>query len=481
MKYKKWLALLSAVLLLLLAAAGCGGKENKNESKPAASGDKTNGETVNTTTTTADEEEHDHIQPLTAQKIGSIDKSITTAEGGVYYRGTNGKYGIMTLDGTSDTGPIYTECEPCGSLFVVTTKTAEDIYSVTDLNCYSLVDATGKEVISAKYLDYERESDYFVKVIEATDTTTNRDEALFALSVNDGDFSIGVDDDDLLLTGNWYIFNMVTGQKIEGATGTKRYSITAYDKMIQYTTDDGVDVVVNDKGETIPADAEVFYNNCYCVTSGDTHTIYDSDRNKLFDVQDDDYVPYRSTGAYLVASKRENGAITYVLMDKTGKQVSEVFDDSISVYGNLVYVNNSLYTLDGQSVINGISGSITRDTCFGKGLMVKQGEEYVCIDWKGTVLWKGAGYTQWMGLLEKKEDGKRLYYSIADGDYTIEGDAVTGWLVRVPVGKNQYDLVDVISGKAIISGYGYYSYVAVDGAIYVYAQNGGTYDVYLVK
>ncbi len=481
MKLKKWLALLCAVALLAALATGCGGTSDKDDDDDKGGDNKvTGGET--TTTTAVEESKPQPIQPLSAKKIGSISMNyFTTAEGGLYYKDSNGKYGIMTLDGKSDTGALYTDCSNCGAYFQVTTKTADEVKSVTDLNCYGLVDVTGKEIIPAQYASFKKLNEYFVQAIKVSKVTTNKDDALIAYS-SDNSFAVFADDDDIYMEGSWDIYSVVSGQKIEGATGTKRYINVAYGKILEYVTDDGEKTVVNDKGEAAPVGAKVFKNNCYKVESDNTYTVYDSDHNKLFEGDQNGYAPYYDAGDYLLASKYENGEHSYVLLDKSGKQVSAVFTDDPSVYGDLLYVNEGLHTLDGKKFVDGQYGYVYDDAVFGKGLVLKQGEQYTCIDRTGAVLWEGADYTSYIGLLRQKEGDKYTYYSVAEQDYTIEGTGFANWLVQVSQANHKYGIVDVISGKPIIEGYAYYKSVHVDGVLYVYAQGANnTYDIYLVK
>ena len=142
---KRWLSILLAVLALMtMTACGDSGEGEKTESKRPS----------------MDPSEYvapaplvytELPQSLKAEKVGSFTGEVKTADGGLYYQ-EGEKYGIMTLDGMVDSGPIYAICQPQKQYFAVS-KTVGDSANATSLNVVGLVDALGREVIPQELVD----------------------------------------------------------------------------------------------------------------------------------------------------------------------------------------------------------------------------------------------------------------------------------------------------------------------------------------
>ncbi|MBR2406457.1 MAG: zinc ribbon domain-containing protein [Clostridia bacterium] len=421
---------------------------------------------------------------FTATKIGTIADSVsTTSKVGVFYKDDSGKYHIVSLDGKSDTGGLYTTCDVVGNFFKVTTAPVTyDMNNLATLNCYGLVDVNGREIIPAKYAEIKKINDRYVRVIELTEQTENKDEML--MYYTDSMFSLSAKEGDILFKGNWYVFDTVAGKLLDGVTGTTPYTVSGYGNFVRYVTDDEQQKTVNDKGAALPEGADLFENGMYALNGA----VYDSDGNTLFTYTEDGFVPLESEDDYILASKYGD-VRAYVYMDTTGKVVSAEFTAMPNLYGELVLADQKLYDLSGNVVIEGTYEYAYVDKLTNNAWFLKNDDNYTLIKKDGTVLYQGTETedcdfdTYSTFLMSKKVDDKTTYYSLKDKDFTIEGSSFCPWIVKVNKPDYEYALVDVISGTTILDGYSSFSCVEVPGKMmYVYAYNeDGTVDVYAVK
>lgn len=481
-----------SVLMILTMFAGCGSKNTEGEKTDAG-----NAEQVETTAPGSAEDSeggktdtgYDEFPAgLTAEKIGSIEAvdSIDPKANGLIYTDKNGKYGIMSLDGKTDTGAKYTACKTIDEYFEVTTVDPATVNNVAALNCCGVVDATGKEIIPMNYAAFKKLSDRYFQVCEATGQTTDEDEALIYMT--DKMFSITASEGDALFTGKWYIYDIVAGKVLDGATGTQKYINTAKGNLVRYITDNKEQIVINEKGEKIPENASLLGNGYYTLITDGAGAVYNSDQTKVFDYDPNGFVPCDGNSDYILASKYEENGSKYVLMDTTGKVVSAEFTGRPEFYGDLVLVGEKVYDFEGKNVIDGTFKSVYYDEFIENVWILKNDKDFTVITKDGTVLYQGTEddtthIDVYNFLISKKVDGKNMYYSFADKDFTLKGSSVDNWLVKVLNSDGNYDVVDTISGKTVISDCSVSSSVTVPGsAIYVYTKNAdGGYDIYAVK
>lgn len=461
---KRIVSLLMAVVLLV-GMAGCIRTSQTPEDPVTSGGDYVPLEPLTYTALPTD---------LTAEKLGSLGREVITAEGGLYYK-EGDLYGIMTLDGRVDSGAIYTYCQPKDGYFVVAKSTASDSEDVTAANTAGLVDATGRVLIPLQYASVELLGDRFARVAELTGSTENEEEKLSQVTV---------DEETVLYKGNWYLYDLQTGEKVPGATGTKPYISFDCGGYVKYVLDDKTVVTATADGKALPEDLVHLKNGHYAVSS--ESAVYDSDGNRLFEY--DEYVPEDSeyVSGYIVAKKTVSDKETYALLDETGKVVSAEFDQRPYVYGELLFVGNQLVTFDGKPVVEGQFKHLYWESVYGQCWVLYDGTTYKAVDKDGNVLYENEAddskmdTTQMMCYIQNESE--RKYYSVVDKDYTIEGVGVAPFIVKRPLGESAYELVNVLTGQVILSGALDYK-VAIDGSIlYVYAKTGeGSADIYAVR
>lgn len=422
---------------------------------------------------------------LKAEKVGTIDVDWISSSNsnGFVYEAEDGKYGIMTLDGKRDTGAIYTMCRAYDNYFLATTAEIQDDANIDDLNCYGVVDVNGKELVPMEYAAIKELNERYIRVCEATEQTDNEDEALVYSS--DDWLSVFPDEDDTFYKGNWYVYDAVEGKCLDGITGTKGYYVHAYGNILIYTTDDGEDVYINEKCETIPARAHMLQDGYYDLEQDDTGTVYNSDGEPLFRFDPDGYTPYRYSDGYILADKWADGDFTYAFMDLDGNIVSAEFAEIPVMCGDLIYSGDKLYDFNGKEAISGTYEDVYYDEVFEKAMLLKNDDDYTLIQKDGTILWSDGGENIGVGTynfaIQQKDD--EMYYCFADEDYSLDGYGFSFWLIQSRNENRLYDVIDSITGETLLQGYRDYDKAqAGDQTLYVYARKAdGGMDIYTVS
>ncbi len=517
MKAKRILSLALAVMMVLSVMTACGnlpfdlpfdmplgGEKEPTENQliptddaPVADSDEQTEATTEATVEATQDEEVPQAglryetmpDKLRLKKVATIQADYVSLEqGGVIYTAENELKGIATLDGKNDTGAIYTYCNEDEGYFIVADKLPTDATQISELNVVGLVDAYGEELIPQQYASIEVLNERFARACEVTEPAESKDGALVYYS-NEA-FSFMPDEDDTYFLGNWYIYDLTTGQKVPGATGTQPYYAFAYGNYVKFTTDDEKSHKVDAQGKALPEDASLFENGTYQVEDDEKGTVYDKDGDKLFTYDVDGYEPTGVEGNYFTASKYDSGNSTYVLLDAKGNVVTAEFPSWFTVYGRLILCDDKVYDFAGNQVVEGTVEGLRYDERFENIWIVKNGEERTLIDVEGTEIMHytcddSLYYEESSFAVAKRDsDGNRKqFYCLADGDYVLEGSyAVAPWLVQKTNEDWTEDLIDTVSGNALLEGYEGYGYGYSCDDFYIYAQTeDDAFEIYLVQ
>lgn len=426
-------------------------------------------------------------EKLIAEKIGNIAKdSFMTYRGGLIYKDDeSGKYGVMSTEGRHDTGPIYTRCVGDSLYFEVSfTEGAKNFSDISGMNSLGLVNGKGEVLVPMQYAYIYTINQRFVVACEAEEQVFSEDETTFTLSELYFTFEF---DDPVSYAGRWYVYDVTTGEKVEGATGTGKYAAIAYGDTIKIKTEDGSWVAVDASGKLLPEGADVFEDGSYAVDG----TVYSPEGEKLFTYDEEGYCPDSYQYGYYVADKYENGTTYSVVMNEKGETVSSEFSDDIEIYGELIHCANKLYDFGGKQIIDGEYPMVYHETLYGNCWLLREEDDtYTMILADGSILYKDVYGGKVMvfsdDFVAHEQNGATdwTYYCHADKDYTIPGYSFAPWLVRTDNPTNEqllYDVVDTITGNKLLEGYESYSYSETDGtALYVYAKYDGGTDVYLI-
>lgn len=126
----------------------------------------------------------------------------------MYYKSENSKFGITTFDGKNDTGAKYTFCSPKQNYFEVATSEDIDFSNTSSLNCFGLVDATGKQIIPNEYAAIKIINERYVQVSKVTQPAQNEDEALVFYSKDMFVVVGSPSENDLLYKGTWSVYDL---------------------------------------------------------------------------------------------------------------------------------------------------------------------------------------------------------------------------------------------------------------------------------
>ena len=496
---KKLLAILLAIAMLLSFAA-CAKKDG---GETTAAGSESASETENGAIDTSENEAEsasDETQSAEAQpvdtagkevkltEVGHSDKEVYINDGGLVYT-DNDMSGVISLDGKHDTGAKYLKVKDLGRYFIVVTKYAENEKDYDGLNCCGLIDGNGNEIIPADYAAISLVGDRFAQACKVTEKTNDKDDYLVYFQSDDNRFSIGPKSGDVLYKGEWCIFDIETGKKLEGVTGTNRYIMSAYKNLLNYTTDDKKQIIVNEKGTVLPDDAELLENGCYKINSDEEITVFDSDGKEQFKLSKAD--GYSSISAsknsdYYVASKTlEDYSHKYCVLDGSGKVISTEFDNMPSLYGNLALCENFVYDLNGKKLFDSEVSSGYKLGIRNFGFVFDGNENFALFDEEGNLVCSVNGEDYYFDTLKntlrEKRDDKYFYFNWSSGKFDIEGqDNIGEGIVKVEKGDKSYAAVDTVTGKEIISDCEsiLLSGNSTDG-LYLYAKSiGGTKTIY---
>ena len=457
---KKYLSLFLVAILTLSVFAGCSAVDENNN-------------TVNGV----------FAEYLVAEKVGTINReNFTTAEGGVYYKGENDLWGVMSFNGAYDTGAIFTDVTPRGKYFEVTKVVASSENDIANLNKSYLIDGKGKFIVSGG-ATYNIMGDRYVTVARGTERTYDKKEAV--VSFTDTGLSCYGSSYEFLYKGEWAVYDLVSEKFVPGATGDYYSIMSENGRYFWYNNAEDKLVKINENGEELPKGAKLFDNGSYCI-EGKVGEVFDENGKLLFTYDLTGFTPSNFSNGYYVASKYADGTSKYVVMDTAGKIISTEFDEYINIYGDVIHCGNKVYNPKGECILEGTYENVYFDKMFEQNWMLRNEDYYTIIDKNGDVFFNGPqddDHQVYTGdfMASKKVDGETYYYSYKDQDYTIKGSHFAPWIVKTDNANSLYDLVDTMTGKKLLEGYKSFDSISRNSlAYYVYAKYDGGADVYLV-
>ena len=401
-------------------------------------------------------------------------------ENGVVYYGENEKYGVMSGDGSYDTGAIYDNATCEGAYFKVRTEEIGTPDELDKINSVGLVDCTGEELIPAQYAVVEDLSDRFYRVCAVTERT-EADEYLVYLSK--GAFTVSAGEKDPRYLGTWSVYDLQTGAEVPNATGTKGGSVTVRGDVIVFTADDGNRRYINAAGQDLPTEATYHNNGTYTDYSDDA--VYDSNGNKVFDGVTDGYEVSNWDSGYYRAHKYENGTTNYVLLDETGAICSGTFPKTPYVEeGNLVSCDDKLYDMQGNCLFEeSLYGVyyydgywLIRDDAKNVYLMDSNYTvEKICqIDEDYTYSLSGSDFA-----VTCRADGEYTYYSVLQKEF-VDGEVIAKGIAQRKTGESR-DLINAMTEEVLLTGYRAYYAIETEEGICIYAYAGNdVYDVFRI-
>lgn len=426
-------------------------------------------------------------EQLTAEQVGSMKRtSFTTSYGGSFYKDSEtGLYGVISLDGTHDTGAKYGYCISSGGFFGVSSTTSFALSNLGTVNTIGIINGYGELLVPYNYAAYYQLSDRFIQVYQATERTYSADDAV--IFYNNGLFQNSkLSNCEAMYTAKWFVYDIETGKLVPGVTGTNDEYITAKGNFVSFTNDAGERITVDNNGTALDSKAKLFDNGTYAI-QGKDGVVYNADGSVLFTYDLTGFCPTNSSGDYYIASKYQDGKSTYVVLDKEGEQVSGEFKDYINLYGNLIHCDGKIYNFKGKNIISGTYSSVQFDYLTEACWILHNDGVYTIINEEGGIVYEAqddkGGIDVWStNFSAVKESGDDKYvYCYADQDYTIKGRSFAPWLAIVDDANYISNIVNVISGETLIEGYQSYSVNGLEkNMLYVYAKYDGGTDVYRI-
>ncbi|MBR5313943.1 MAG: WG repeat-containing protein [Clostridia bacterium] len=484
------LVMIASVLVAFTSCGSSGSNGNSNlqdgiQNNDSNANDENNNQQTEEKEEVAISEEKGAALPakLVANKISSIANTRILIYDGGYLYGEGDKIGISSFDGSVKSGAIYTSAKGMDNYFVVATQDVNiDANVPSSLNVFGLVDASGRVIVPCEYSSLSILNEKYVWVCSVTELTTDKESAVTYMSKN-GTFSLYPKDDDYFYNGNWFIYNIETGEKLEGVTGTKPESPRAKGTILTYKNDAGTEIVVNEKGEALPEGAEVLANGNYVLDG----KVYSSAGQEIFALKKNGFEISRATddGKYYIASKYVNYESIYAVMDLTGKIVSAEFEKSIYVNGLIIENQDKVYNFKGEQIIDGEFDSVYYESCGGVDMYIlKKDDSVTILDGAFNVIYQGETTDEIKlytinAALEKKVGNDSFSYNYTEKDFTVDGYS-SGFLVATCGKYPNYSLKELVSGSTLIEGSTSLTIKDETGVIYVIAETASGHDIYTV-
>lgn len=428
-------------------------------------------------------EEDEGSGDLELELIASIedeDKRVATSRYDGYTYRVGDKFGVMDYTGENDTGAIYASVSYEGAFYAVTQDDSDPEAEAESLNRYGIIDAFGRVIAPEEYAGFRTAGSRYIVAIKVNEVTEDKDEALMYFTSKM--FSLSPDEDDILFTGEWVVFDTVTGELVPEVSGTEAYWPSARGDFLEYRAGDGQYRTVYPDGRELDDNARLQGNGTYILDEDDVSTVYDSEDNELFSVETGDYdlEYYGNSGYYL--EKYEDGEYTYYLLDETGEVISAAFPYIREVVGPYVISReDDVYMLYDKQGLRILEDPVSYDNeydiyCDRMAVISLDDGGYVFLDTEGNILLECDDDVDVYEFTALKEiDGEDYYYNFAEQDYTIKGIFRVGpMLVETKLEEGGYELVDTFTGEVLLSGYSDYSVnEATDGTYWLLAERYG--------
>ncbi len=424
------------------------------------------------------------------KKLFEIQKQVEAYnQNGLIYK-DGSKYGILTLDGIHDTGAIYHKAGVMGEYFIVMMKDVSTPEDLSLVNQTGLVDAEGNILIPAEYADISEIGDgrYF-KVCKATGLAASEDDTLVYLDTNT--FSgLELEEDDVLYSGTWQVFDAKTKAFVDGVSGTKGYFMSASGELISYYDDAHNSIRVNSKGKQIPDNAGSLGDGYYTLWENNKEVIYDAFGSRLFALESENDKVLSFENGYFECSYYNPSTqdYTHKILDMTGKVVSTTFLDHITIYAkDVVEYQEKIVNFEGKALVDDKITSVYESARFWtlKNLDSKGSKQIYILDKSLNLLYSGTESDE-IHLLSgdapsKKVGQESLIYSFLQKDFVYSGRTVGNGYVSVKRSESEFDLVDTVNDQVLLEGYRYYSVeLSKDGKMVVFAQtDDGTKEIFV--
>lgn len=495
MKKLTALALIAAMLLSLCA---CGDNTEPSKSKKS-NRDSENSYTEETYTQPPEPEKY-----FDSTRLKKIGKSNYAA---YLYSDVDSKtYGVVSADGSYETGTIYynVETHTTGDFVAARAKQYGAADDLDSINSVELLDCDAKTLIGG-YCHYETLTDRFYIAAKVVGICTE----------GSADFEYETSDGLVSYDAEFYVYDVQEDKIVDGVKAYDLNKIHASGTFIQIEDEAGNKEVINVKGYNVPDNAEFVthmsgYHDInanvgyYEVKSGSTTAVYDSD-NKLvysYNWSDGGYsiIGYYSGYFRAVSSDYE------VILDENFKHIMPAIHSSgnsgiFQMCNNLFLFKQVNSEEDVKYRIYDFNGNIVYESDYALtvhaptdrlGYMMyytftSTNDDIIIITRDGEIVYEGKGdfsvnNDDFSDSAYKKVGEDYYYFCLADKDFTVKADEYTHlgpYFVQTEQEDGTHVLIDLITGKTVLSGYEKYYARTVGNETYIRGMfKDGTADIY---
>lgn len=488
MNKQKLCALFAAVILAAGITSGCSdGANNKAASKSSAGKGQTKIEK-----SIVSEITEGSLEALKATKISHVkieSENVEITASGIIYQGLDGKYGVISPDGSKNTGTVYASVSKDTATdkgyFVVRNTAVSD----GSMNTAGLIDRNGEEIIKPGYAAIEIIGDRYAAVYTADEKTADKSKAV--VGVNSGSAGSGKivtphpGDKDELYSGKIEIFDLKDKKSISlSVPPNPQEEISGKGTFIIYKDMNGKSITADSSGAEVTDGRTVLSNGDYVLKN----TVYNGDGKELFGFDEEEFTVKDHIDPFYIGSKSENNVTEYFLIDKSGKKVSSALEEAPAViFPDFLLIGTSVCKTDGTVIFGGFSSlkwdSVSKDAY----IISNTNEDVIIFDKNGGIIYNGNYRDDKINSVDFNLYKNDDYYNCKTRSFSIKAEGTAGnWLVNQESDSVQ-NLIETRTGSTLIENYGKYTSVedCVDHTGYIYAFScidgqtlKGDFDVY---
>ncbi len=450
------------------------------------------------------------FDPFAEEPAAEGPEELVRCEGGFLYTDENGKYGILSLDFQHDSGAVYAQALPKGSVFMVTRDDSVFEERVDSLNRYALVSGAGAELLGAGYADFFV-AGRFAVAMKASEPAAKAAGAL--LTYSNTQFmppkdAAGAKERNVYFKGEWQLYDLLTMMPLPQAAGTAQAKWFANGELVGWTDEKGARHITTALGFIVPEGAEMLESGDYYLLENTIATVYSPNGEKRFSYDPQEYSLYYDAQLkyYCCAANKpnENKTYSFFFLDETGARIPGTYESNTpeatyTAHGDYLFMSNRLYYAGRQ-----VTGERTAlggglDDLFGRGA-------YLYAEGKNEAGVKSRFYTYYdpagKALVEMEEPlaAPRIngfyiagedaenpqMYIFNTKNYVPAGEKLGELFAVVAEEGGKADLIDLFTGEMLISGYDAYRFAGTlpageENAAMIYAFSGDNVDVIIVS
>ena len=377
---------------------------------------------------------------------------------GAFVYSKDGKKGVRSFNGTDGTDAVYTEIseDKPGYYTVTRVETDKTVDDVASFNVFGLIDASGRQIIPEEYAKIDVEAG-FAQAIKVTGTTEDQNEAI--LYVKDSAFQLGPDEDDTLLTGEWVVYDLSTGNLLPGVEGNYGSEFSAVGDKLCYDGPDGNDVYIDANGNKLPEGARVFPDGSYEVENDSGATLYAADGQVGFSFTDEQYETLNYGDEDGIYDVYKDGS--HYVVDVNGKVLSSALGQMDAVFRDMALLSDgTIVDLTGKQLVEGSFDIMDGSDGYFLADNMSDGS-FVVLSADGKEIFRGVkgqdgiDYYRSDVRVYQEKDGKELCLNFATGAFDIEVEygMIGRGLVEVEEADGSSSLMSYMTGEKLLANY----------------------------